>query len=448
MADETWVPVVGGVLGLACLWMALRAGRKRRFLDDTPTSKARGVFIGDVELKGAVECDRPLTSHLAEVRCVWYRWSVAEHWRRVVRETYTDEKGRVRTRTRVESGTTVVASGEDSTPFFLRDDTGAVLVRPQGAEIEGAVVLSTTVGPGHRLYYGKGPRGAVMDSTFQRDFLETAIATARPVYLVGRARERKDAVAPEIAADKRAEMYLISVRSEEDISRSHAFGHWLWFALGLACAGGTFAWYEQTLGFDPDRQLRGYALLATACLFAWLLGWAWMVHDSLVGLRQRVRQGLGNLEVQLKRRHDLVPRLAAIVSGLSQHEQSVQESLAALRAQASIPPGAERGGAARLEALAPRLVALRESHPRLVAQEGFLELQRQLSDTETRIALARTYYNDIASAYNARLLVVPDRYAAALARLRPEPLFAAEGFERAAVAVEFQQDPPGSDREA
>jgi hypothetical protein len=173
-----------------------------------------------------------------------------------------------------------------------------------------------------------------------------------------------------------------------------------------------------------------------------------MVHDSLVGLRQRVRQGLGNLEVQLKRRHDLVPRLAAIVSGLSQYEQSVQESLAALRAQASIPPGAERGGGARLEALAPRLVALRESHPRLVAQEGFLELQRQLSDTETRIALARTYYNDIASAYNARLLVVPDRYAAALARLRPEPLFAAEGFERAAVAVEFQQDPPGSDREA
>jgi hypothetical protein len=141
--------------------------------------------------------------------------------------------------------------------------------------------------------------------------------------------------------------------------------------------------------------------------------------------------------VQLKRRHDLVPRLVAVVAGLAQHERSVQELLAALRAQATIAPGAERGEGSLLEALAPRLVALREAHPRLVAQEGFLALQRELADTETRIALARAYYNDIASAYNTRLLVVPDRYAAALSGLRPEPLLSAEGFERAAVEVEF-----------
>jgi hypothetical protein len=437
MADEAWVPVVGGVLGLGSILMALRSGRRRRFIDDTPTSKARGVFIGDVELKGVVECARPLTSHLAEASCVWYSWSIAEHWRRIVHETYTDEKGNTRTRTRVESGTTIVASGGESTPFLLRDDTGAVLVRPQGAETEGATVVSATVGRGHPLYYGKGPRSAVMDSTHQRDFLESAIVVGKPVYLVGRARERKDAVAPEIASDKRAEMYLISVRSEEEISRSHAVGYWLWSALGLLLAGGTFAWYEQSLGFAPDERVVGYAALLSAFLLALLAGWAWMVHNSIVGLRQRVRQGWGNLEVQLKRRHDLVPRLVAVVAGLAQHERSVQELLAALRAQATIAPGAERGEGSRLEALAPRLVALREAHPRLVAQEGFLALQRELADTETRIALARAYYNDIASAYNTRLLVVPDRYAAALSGLRPEPLFSAEGFERAAVEVEF-----------
>jgi hypothetical protein len=437
MANEVWVPVVGGVLGLGSLLMALRSGRRRRFIDDTPTSKARGVFIGDVELKGSVECERPLTSRLAEASCVWYSWSIAEHWRRLVVETYTDQKGNARTRTRVESGTTVVASGGESTPFFLRDDTGAVLVRPQGAEVEGATVLSTTVGPGHPLYYGKGPRGAVMDSTFRRDFVESAVAVGRRVYLVGRARERKDAVAPEIASDKRAQMYLISVRDEQAISRSHAAGWWLWTLFGLLLVGGTFAWYVEALRFARDERLVGYAAVAAGFLLALAAGWAWMVHNSIVGLRERVRQGWGNLEVQLKRRHDLVPRLAAVVAGLARHEASLQESLAALRAQAAIASGGERGGATPIEALAPRLVALREAHPNLVEQEGFLELQRELSDTETRIALARTYYNDIASAYNARLMVVPDRWAAALSGLGPEPLFAAEGFERPVVEVEF-----------
>jgi hypothetical protein len=85
--------------------------------------------------------------------------------------------------------------------------------------------------------------------------------------------------------------------------------------------------------------------------------------------------------------------------------------------------------------MAPRLVALREHYPRLVAQEGFLELQRELSSTEQRIALARSYYNDIATAYNTRLLVLPDRWAAALSGLRAEPLLVASDFERAAVEV-------------
>lgn len=444
MAHEIWVPVVGGALGIGCLLLSLRSDRRRRFIDDTPTSKARGVFIGDVELKGVVECERPLTSHLVETSCVWYSWSVAEHWRRVVRETYTDEKGRTRTRTRVETGTTTVASGGAATPFFLRDDTGAVLVRPQGADVEGAVVLSTTVTPGHPLYYGKGPPGAVIHSTYQRDFLESAINVGQALYVLGRARERQDAVAPEIADDKRAQMYIISVRSEAEISRSHALGYWLWFAFGLSLAGGTFAWYEQTEQFTPAEQLLGYSALAAGFLAALVFGWAWMVHNSIVGLRQRVRQGFGNIEVQLKRRHDLVPALAAIVAGLGQHERMVQESLAALRAQADLRSSAAASGPepahtapARVEALAPRLVALREAHPRLIADEAFLELQRRLSDTETRIALARAYYNDIASAYNARLLVLPDRWAAALSGLRPEPLFVAEGFERASVEVEL-----------
>lgn len=438
MAVSVWVPVAGCALGALSALGALRSGRRRRFIDDTPTSKARGVFIGDVELKGSAECEAPLASWLAGVRCVWYAWSVAEHWRRIVHETYTDEKGNTRTRTRVESGSTVVGGGGDSVPFHLVDETGSVLVRPQGAEVEGLTVLSTTCTPAHPLYYGKGPAFAVPDSTFLRTFHETAVPLHRRLFLIGRARERKDAVAPEIAHDKRAEMYLISVRDEAAISGGYAWQYWLLALLGLALALGAFAFYEQDAVLPDEARLYGYAGISAGYLLLLVAGWVWMVHNSIVGLRQRVRQGRANIEVQLKRRHDLVPRLAAVVQGLAAHEASVQETLAALRAQAAIGPAAARDGAG-LVAMAPRLVALKEACPRLVAQEGYLELQRELSDTETRIALARSYHNDIASAYNARLLVVPDRYAAALSGLVPEPLFEAEGFERDPAPVAFAE---------
>src|SRR3990170_2333738 len=116
--------VLGGVVALGCLIVALSFLRRKRLLDDLPTSKTQGVFIGLVELKGTAESERPLTSYLAEVPCVQYAWRIEEHWSRTVTETYRDAKGRTQTRTRTESGWTQVAGGGESAPFYLRDDTG------------------------------------------------------------------------------------------------------------------------------------------------------------------------------------------------------------------------------------------------------------------------------------------------------------------------------------
>ena len=82
-------------------------------------------------------------------------------------------------------------------------------------------------------------------------------------------------------------------------------------------------------------------------------------------------------------------------------------------------------------------MALAENYPQLTASPAFLELQRQLADTEERIALARGYYNEIATHYNTRLEVVPDRFIASATRLQPRPLMAAADFERAAVRVQL-----------
>jgi len=107
----------------------------------------------------------------------------------------------------------------------------------------------------------------------------------------------------------------------------------------------------------------------------------------------------------------------------------LQTALAALRAQAAA------GG--RPQALTPTLLALSEAYPELRAQASFGELQRNLVETEQRIALARNYYNDSATFHNTRLERVPDRYVANLLKMQPAALFAATGFERAVVGVKF-----------
>src|SRR5882724_2156188 len=163
-----FLPLIGVVLALVCLVCAFRNGRRRRLIDNLPTSKTTGVFIGFVELKGTAESASPLASYLAEQACVHYVWTVQEHWSRTVTETYTDDKGNTQTRTRTESGWTQVADGGETIPFYLQDDCGVVLVQPAGAKIEPLTIFDETCTPLNALYYGKGPAGAVSDSCFRR----------------------------------------------------------------------------------------------------------------------------------------------------------------------------------------------------------------------------------------------------------------------------------------
>jgi hypothetical protein len=125
-----------------------------------------------------------------------------------------------------------------------------------------------------------------------------------------------------------------------------------------------------------------------------------------------------------------------VVKGLRDHEREVQTELAALRTQlAATPPGVSGPDFQGLNA-SIRLLA--EKYPQLKANEGFEGLQRNLSDTEQRIALARGYFNEIATHFNTRLETVPERFVARLAGMKPQPLLAAREFERAPVRVEMQ----------
>ena len=113
----------------------------------------------------------------------------------------------------------------------------------------------------------------------------------------------------------------------------------------------------------------------------------------------------------------------------------MQTELAALRAQSQATPAGEPGPDFAAAAGSLRVVA--ERNPELKSDGSFLALQRELADTETRIALARDYRNEIATHANTRLEIVPDRWLAPLAGLRVQPLWQAEGFERAAAEVKL-----------
>ena len=426
-------PWLGGVLGLICLCLAIRSARRKRLVDDLPTSKTSGVFIGLVELKGTAESENPLCSYLAGQPCVYYDWSVQEHWSRTVTETYTDNEGRTQTRTRHESGWTTVANGSDGQIFYLQDDCGVVRIAPEGAKLETQTIFDETCGRLDPLYYAKGPALWVADSDHRRRFVENAIVLHAELYVMGQARECRDVVAPEIAADKDAPMFLISTRTEKQISSGFGWGEWGWGIFGMLLSVAGFFLAQQADYRGPNVPL--LVLVAAAYFCAAGIGWVWMVFNSLIDLRQRVRQGWAQVDVQLKRRHDLIPNLVGTIQGLRDYEKNLQTEIAQLRAQQGATPPGEPG--ADYQACGKILVAVKEAYPEITAQKAFLDLQKNLTDTEQRIALARGYFNSIATFYNARLEVVPDRFVAALVKMQPQSLMAANDFERAPVVVAF-----------
>ena len=191
--------IIGGLIALGCLIAAFYFLRKKRLIDDTPTSKTLGVFIGLAELKSTAESEKPLTSYLAGAQCVLYSWKVEEHWSRMV--TTVGAKGAVSTQR--ESGWTTVAKGEQITPFYLKDDTGVIRIVPEGAQIEDKEIYNETCKRADPLYFSKGPPNEIANSEHQRRFIETAILLHANLYIMGQATEREDLVAAEIAKDKK-----------------------------------------------------------------------------------------------------------------------------------------------------------------------------------------------------------------------------------------------------
>ncbi len=369
--------IISSVFAAACLFGAFFTLRKKRIVDDLPTSKTQGVFIGLAELKGQAECETPFTAYLSGLRCVLSNWKIEEHWSRTVTATHTDNKGHLQTSTRTESGWRQIDSGAQSAPFYLKDHTGVIRIVPDGAKIQAKEVYNQSCKRNNPLYYAKTSASEVANSTHQRRLIETALPLHADLYVLGQARERQDVVAAEIAQDKSSPDFIISVRSEKQISS--AYGNWSWFfmVLGLICAiGGGVAWAVLSKGANPSAW--NYILIMTAAyIVLLLLVYLWTTYNNLINLHHRVEQGRSQIDVQLKRRHDLIPNLVQCIEGFRQHESDTQTTLAALRGQlATQSAGVEN------HALSATLKMIVERYPDLKANTAFLKLQQSLVDTE------------------------------------------------------------------
>ena len=435
MLGSPLVPILIGVgllLITGCLAGAFTVLRKKRVIDDLPTSKTQGVFIGLTELKGTAESEHPFIGYLSGVKCVSYNWRVEEEWRRTVTQTHTDSKGHVTTSTRTESGWKQVADGGEKGPFYLKDDSGLIQVVPDGANVTDNSVFSRTVTPADALYYSQGPQMTIANSTHHRRFSERALPLHAVLYVLGQARERQDTVAAEIAQDKKSQMFIISTKTEKQISRGYAGWFWMWTIFGLLISVGMgIVWMYNAANVRLSWQPP--VILGLVYFLVFLLIYLWTTYNNLINLHHRVEQGWSQVDVQIKRRFDLIPNLVKAVEGFRQYEQETQTTLASMRRQMEATPEGVAGP--DYQGLNISLSVLIEKYPEIKANESFLNLQKSLQDCEQRIALARDYFNQIATFYNTRLEIIPERYVAVLARLKPGQLMSAAQFERAEVKV-------------
>lgn len=408
------VGVVVAVVGIG-VWLVF-LGRKR-LIQDLPTSSTRGVALGLNELVGRTECDQSEPSPQSSVECVWWK-----------NEFYVDNDDNGWKKTGEKVGGPIA--------FRLVDDDGAIEVRPRRAEVHGRKTFDGPYSP--PLLSAGDPNPTLASrhiaartiSNKKRRVVEHVIPVDAEVYVLGTAQLPHEGRTPLIGQDRHGvHRFIVRVGNEDDALYVERVGVGIGFAAAmLGAIAAAVAWHDgealaaETITWSqisPWGPAAGivFALMAMAALSIVF------TYNGLVLLRERVQNAWSLIDVQLRRRHDLIPSLAEIVRGHAAHESEVQRAVAELRSTlASDLPDkptdeavstVERQVRAETAAL-HRVLALVEAYPTLTADASFAALRAALVDTEDRIALARGFYNASVQALHDRAQAVPGNLVAAL----------------------------------
>ena len=170
-----------------------------------------------------------------------------------------------------------------------------------------------------------------------------------------------------------------------------------------------------------------------------LVLWVISTYNKLIALRNRVKDQWAQIDVQLKKRFDLIPNLVETVKGYTKHESETLEAVIKARntyVTAGTPEAQMKADGELTQAIS-KLFALTESYPDLKANTNFQHLQEELTQTESKIASARQFYNDTVMLYNNKVSMVPSNIIASLFKFNKEAFFEANETERQNVSVKF-----------
>jgi LemA protein len=178
-----------------------------------------------------------------------------------------------------------------------------------------------------------------------------------------------------------------------------------------------------------------------------LIVYAVISYNGLVSMRNRIENAWAQIDVQLKRRYDLIPNLVETVKGYASHERETLEKVVQARNMAMAAQGPQDQAAAEnmITGALRSVFALSEAYPDLKANENFLNLQEELTGTEGRIAYARQFYNDSVNSYNTKIQSVPSNLIANQFGFDERQYFEVDEASRASIEVDFT-DAPAIDR--
>jgi len=165
----------------------------------------------------------------------------------------------------------------------------------------------------------------------------------------------------------------------------------------------------------------------------------WLTYNTLIVAKTRVQESWSGIDVQLKRRFDLIPNLVETVKGYAKHEKEIFENVSKARAAmlGAKTPNEKASADNMLSGTLKSLFAIAENYPELKASENFKELQDELSDTENKIAYSRQFYNGNVLDYNTKIRIFPTVLIANLLKFEEEQFFKADESEREEVKVKF-----------
>ena len=180
-------------------------------------------------------------------------------------------------------------------------------------------------------------------------------------------------------------------------------------------------------------------LIVILAIIVVIILWIIATYNSLISLKNRVKDAWSQIDVQLQRRFDLIPNLVETIKGYTKHESETLENVVKARntyLSATLPEDQMKADGELTQAI-NKLFALTESYPDLKANTNFTDLQEQLKETENKIAMSRQFYNDIVMQYNNKVEMVPSNIVASIFKFQKQAFFEAVESERENVKVKF-----------